>query len=129
MLRTPTPHELAMAVIDKAFYEQMGRRIALARKAQGLTQIQLAEHLGIAQQTLAHYEGGKLRVAIALLPPLVNVLGVSIDELIGEQSKTKGKRGPASRLQQQIEQVGRLPKAKQRFVSEMLDSVLAQAGR
>lgn len=41
-----------------------------------------------------------------------------------------GKRGPASRLQQQIKALAQLPKAKQQFVSQMLDTVLAQtAGR
>jgi hypothetical protein len=32
-------------------------------------------------------------------------------------------------LQQQIERIQRLPRAKQRFVIEMLDTVLAQASR
>jgi hypothetical protein len=40
-----------------------------------------------------------------------------------------GKRGPASRLQQQIEAVAQLPKTKQQFVSQMLDTVLAQVSR
>ena len=38
----------------------------------------------------------------------------------------QAKRGPASRLQQQIEAVEQLPKTKQQFVSQMLDTVLAQ---
>lgn len=37
------------------------------------------------------------------------------------------KRGPAPRLQQQLEQIGQRPKAKQRFVMEMLDAVIQQA--
>jgi hypothetical protein len=35
----------------------------------------------------------------------------------------------SSWLQQQIERIQRLPRAKQRFVIEMLDTVLAQASR
>lgn len=34
-----------------------GQRIAQFRKAGGVTKQQLAEALGIAQQTMAHYEG------------------------------------------------------------------------
>jgi hypothetical protein len=41
-------------------------------------------------------------------------------------TRPAGKRGPASRLQQQIDAIGQLPKAKQRFVVEMIDTVLAQ---
>jgi hypothetical protein len=39
------------------------------------------------------------------------------------------KRGPAPLLQQKIERLTRLPKAKQKIVMEMLDGVLAQASR
>ncbi len=39
-----------------------------------------------------------------------------------------GKRGPASRLQQQVDAICQLPKAKQRVVSEVLDAMLAQHG-
>ena len=83
----------------------------------------------IAQQTLAHYEAGKLRVAAAMLPTLSKTLGISIEELIGEAPKPSSKRGPAPRIQQQLELIARLPRAKQRFVSRVLDSMLAEAGR
>lgn len=53
---------------------------------------------------------------------------MSIAELLGEQPKL-GKRGPAPKLQQQLQQLQSLPRAKQRLVSEVLDSLLAQPGR
>ena len=126
------PHSLqdvfVAATVDKAYYRQLGQRIAERRKALGMTQTQLAEHLGIAQQTMAHYEGGTLRIAVALLAPLSNVLGMSLEELVGTPARrTGGKRGPAPKLQQQLEQVSRLPRAQQRFVMQMLDTVLQQA--
>ena len=112
---------------DEAFFKQLGERIATTRKAQGLTQIQLAARLGIAQQTLAHYEVGRLRLPASLLPVLAEELKVSVDPLIGQpEVRGTGKRGPASRLTQQVEQVSQLPLAKQRFVMELLDTVLAQ---
>ena len=130
MLTAPSlPDYAAMAVTDKAFYAQLGQRIAEARKAQGMTQVQLSEALGIAQQTLAHYEGGKLRVAVAMLPPLAQILGVGVEELIGTPTKRTGKRGPTPKMQQQIERLSDLPQAKQRVVMEMLEGVLMQASR
>jgi len=49
-----------------------------------------------------------------------------VEELVGHQAKrSAGKRGPAPKLQQQLEQLQSLPKAKQRAVSEVLDSLLA----
>jgi hypothetical protein len=38
-----------------------------------------------------------------------------------------GKRGPASRLEQQLDAVTRLPKAKQKVVAELIDSVIVKA--
>lgn len=62
---------------------------------------------------------------ISTLPLLAKALGVSIKALIGAPA-TRSKRGPAPKFQQQIERVSRLPRAKQRFVMQMLDTVLQQ---
>ncbi|MFC1749294.1 hypothetical protein ACFL2V_10860 [Pseudomonadota bacterium] len=40
-----------------------------------------------------------------MLPTLAKLFAVSLEQLIGEE-KTPAKRGPASTLQRQIEQVG-----------------------
>ena len=81
---------------DERFFKSMGTRIAQARKAQGLTQQHIADELGIAQQTLAHYESGRLRLPASMLPPLAQMLALTVDELLG-QEKSKGKRGPTDR--------------------------------
>lgn len=119
-----------MAAADRAFYEQLGQRIAEHRKARGITQVELAKTLGIAQQTLAHYEGGTVRIAVATLTIVAKALDVAMEDLLGSASaKAAGKRGPAPKLQRQLELVSQLPKAKQRLITEVLDSMLAQAGR
>ena len=116
-----------MASQDNSFYQVMGKRIAGFRKAQDMTQTQLANALGIAQQTMAHYEGGRLRIPVALLPMLATLLAVSVDELIGEPAKaTQGKRGPTPRLQRQVELINQLPRARQKLVMEVLDAVIQQ---
>lgn len=120
----------SMAPKDKQYYQALGQRVAAFRKAQNLTQQKLAEILEISQQTMAHYEVGRLRVAVSMLPTLARILAVSVEDLVDVPvDNKKCKRGPASRLQRQIEQIGLLPKTKQRFVSEMLDTVLQQATR
>lgn len=112
---------------DKMFYQELGQRIAKFRKEQNLTQVQLAKILGVAQQTMAHYEGGSLRIAVALLKPLAKAVNVSFEDLIDEPaSDVKKKRGPASKLQRQIEQIRSFPRSKQKFVTEMLDAVIQQ---
>ena len=89
---------------ETAFFQAVGGRIARLRKDADLTQVQLSDALGIAQQQLASYEVGRRRVPVSLLPGLARALGVSIEDIIGEDEgrSAAGKRGPASRLQQQI---------------------------
>ena len=117
-----------MSSIDKLFYQELGQRIAAFRKAQEITQVQLAEILGISQQTVAHYEVGRLRISVELLTVLAKTLSVSVEEIIEAPNPNNAtKRGPTSLLQKQIEQVSQLPRAKQKFVSEMLDTVIQQA--
>ena len=124
---------------DEQFFKELGVRIAQARKDHGLTQQELSEQLGVAQQTLAHYEVGRARMPASMLPTVARLLTLSLDELMGQPvprtaraaagKSGSGKRGPASRLEQQIQAVAQLPKTKQQFVSQMLDTVLAQVSR
>lgn len=116
----------AMNTRDEQFFRELGARIALARKELQLTQQQLAEQLGIAQQTMAHYEGGRLKVSASLLPQLAQILNLSLDELLGLPTRRIAKRGPTSRLEQQIEAIRQMPMTKQKFVTEMLDNVIGK---
>jgi transcriptional regulator with XRE-family HTH domain len=120
------PYFFDMNKDDAAFFRQIGERIAHFRKEQNLTQVQLAQMLNLKQAVIASYEIGRRRVPVSLLPPLAKCLGISLDELMGNPADI-AKRGPTPKLQQQVEQISRLPKAKQRFVSELLETVLQKA--
>jgi transcriptional regulator with XRE-family HTH domain len=123
------PHAISLPMADneRAFYVQLGERIAATRKAQGITQVQLAELLGVAQQTMAHYEGGTVRIPVETLAQLAQHLNTSVEALIGTSTtKARSKRGPASILQRQIEQIGLMPRTKQRFITEMLEALIKQ---
>ena len=61
--------------------------------------------------------------------PIAHALAVSVEALIGQKEATPVKRGPAPKLLQQMERIQRLPKAQQRFVMQVIDTVLAQQDR
>jgi len=67
------------------------------------------------------------KIPASMLPKLSQVFAVSLETLLGIPQKP-AKRGPASKLQRQVEQISQLPRAKQKFVTEILDTVLQQAG-
>ena len=126
------PHQQWVSVMtqdEKDYFKELGSRLAQLRKAAGLTQVKLAETLGISQQMVASYEVGRRRIPVSMLPALAQALKVQVDALLGGAAKVQGKRGPASQLQRSIERIREPPKPKQRFVLEMLETVLAQASR
>ncbi len=65
---------------------------------------------------------------VSLLPTLARAPSVSIEELIGVKAPQPGpgKRGPVSRVQQQLERIQALPRARQSFLSELIDTALQQ---
>ncbi len=119
-------YDLKMTQTDQDFFQQLGRQVATLRKEQHLTQVQLAEILAISQQHMASFEKGIRKIPASLLPVLAELFATTVDELVGIKPKA-AKRGPAPKLLRQVEQISRLPKTKQRFVMEMLDTVLQQA--
>jgi transcriptional regulator with XRE-family HTH domain len=94
---------------DRTFLRALGQRVAERRKAQGLTQADLATRLGISQQLVASYKGGRRRLPVALLPALAQHLAVSVEALLGLTNGTS-KRGPTPKFQRHLEQLSRLPR-------------------
>lgn len=66
---------------------------------------------------------------IAALRKTLAITQVQLEELFGESSHAgRGKRVPMSQLERSIGRSAELPRQKQKFLMEMLDTVLAQAG-
>ncbi len=62
--------------------DQLGRRIAAERRACGLTQGQVAAHMGVTPQAVSKWERGLSCPDIAFLDDLADLLCVSIDQLL-----------------------------------------------
>ena len=116
---------VALSKEERAFFTRLGARIAALRKQQGITQVQLAETLGVSQQTITAYEVGRRRIQVSALPVIAQALGVAVEGLLGDERKAAGKRGPAPKLQQQMNRITKLPRARQQFVMQVIESMLA----
>jgi transcriptional regulator with XRE-family HTH domain len=114
---------------DKLFFEHLGSRIADLRREQGLTQAQLAEHLGVSQQTANSFEKGRRRVPVSALPRLAKIFRVSIEAMLNDDKGAPRRRGPPSRLEIQLERVRALPKREQEHILKVLDDALTGAER
>ena len=60
----------------------IGKRIGLLRRQKGLTQEELASHMGVSPQAVSKWENDQTCPDISALPKLSRLLGVSVDELL-----------------------------------------------
>lgn len=72
---------------ERAFFIALGGRIARLRKDQDITQAQLAELIGVTQQTINSYETGRRRVPVSLLPAIAKRLGIAVEALLTDDSR------------------------------------------
>jgi len=110
---------------DKVFFQKLGKRIAALRKEMKLTQTQLANQVKTSQQLIAAYESSSRKIPVPILAKMAQLFAVPMDELIGAK-EGPAKRGPASMLQRQMEQIAQMPRAKQKLAMDMLEAIIQQ---
>lgn len=67
--------------------ETFGQRFSRLRKAKGLRQEDIAEKINISPQAVSKWENDISLPDITILSELSDLLGVSLDELLGKESK------------------------------------------
>lgn len=104
-----------------------GSHLADLRRAAGLTQVELAEALGLSQQRVAQWENSNRPPPSKLLPQLSELFRVSIEDLLSLTVKPAAKkRGPASRGQRLLEQVEQLAPRHQEKIYDVLKALVDQ---
>ena len=107
---------------EKPFF---GQRLAAVRRSKGMTQQQLADRMEVKRSLIDYYEHRSPNPAPDFIERAAAALEVSVAELLGsEPLAAKSKPGPQSQLQRKFEQVKLLPREKQKFVLQFLDTVL-----
>jgi len=114
-------------ILSDNLAEQLPKRVIELRKAAGLTQVVVAERLGITEGRYGHYERGFRRFPVTILPKLAEALGCSQSDLIDSPATQPKKRGPASKLEKLTGRLAKLPPSKQKVVVEMLEAFLDKA--
>ena len=121
------PLNETILILSDNLAEQLPKRVIELRKAAGLTQAAVAERLDITEGRYGHYERGFRRFPVSILPRLAEALGCSEADLIGTSAAKPKKRGPASRLDQLAERIGKLPRSKQNMILDMVEGAIDKA--
>ena len=109
-----------------------GPRLAVLRKARGLTQVQLAEAAGTTQRAISYYENDTGFPPAAAMIDLAQALKVSTDELLGIKP-LKVERIDSDpevwRLWKRFQQITGLPEKDQRAVIRLISSLVSMSAQ
>jgi transcriptional regulator with XRE-family HTH domain len=106
--------------------ETIGQRIAGLRKERGLSQADLAEHIGISRQLVASYERGRVRLYDEMVARFALALGASADEILGidPTHSAEAKTHPSLRLTRRLRELESLPEPKKKKILNTLDDLI-----
>ena len=64
---------------------ELGNTLSRLRRAQGLSQEQVAERIGVSRQAVSKWEADRSRPELDKLAALASLYGVTLDELAGRE--------------------------------------------
>ena len=105
-----------------------GERIALARQRAQISQRELAERLGVTQQSIAALERRSSVPRSDTIQKLSSILAVSPNELLGMEEPKPATVRAGGRLQQAFDAVAKLPRRQQAKIAEVVEALVAKAG-
>jgi transcriptional regulator with XRE-family HTH domain len=110
---------------DKAF----GRRLQEIRKRRGLSQVDVAQRLGIHQSLISQYERGYLRLHGALLVRLAQALNTTPDEILAVKEFGGNGDGHAvdRRFLRRLLRIDRLTAHQKKILLGTIDAFLSKA--
>jgi transcriptional regulator with XRE-family HTH domain len=106
----------------------IGKRLAEIRKSTGLTQVEVAEQLGMTQALVSDYERGKLRLHGGLIVAFAKALRVSADEILGLRGENGHGIFKDRRFLKRLQSIEKLSKRDKQALLKNIDMFLKGAG-
>lgn len=107
---------------------EFAKNLIAIRQKKGVSQVELAERMGITQRVVSFYEGKSEGPSPELLRRFALALGVDPKELIGiHKTELNGETPPLS-LQKRLSVVARLPKEDQVYIAKTIDMLAERRG-
>lgn len=100
----------------------LAQHLSELRQAAGLTQMQLANKVGVHHSSIAFWELSGTPPRGEVLPKLAEALGVSIDTLLGVTPPKPKRQAAKGRLQRVFEEASKLPRRQQEKVAEFVEA-------
>lgn len=104
--------------------QSFGERLAQLRKSANYTQVEFAAEVGVTQRMVAYYEAPDAQAPAHLLPQMAQVLGVSVDVLLGLAEQRSPKRIATNRLERRLLEIDKFDTKAKRQITQLLDSLI-----
>lgn len=102
----------------------IGAKLSELRKRRAMTQVELAEKLGMSQSLLSRYERGDLRLHGALVAEIAQALRVGTDEILGFKESRQTDFLADRRFVRRLQQIDQLSKRKKEALLTTIDAFL-----
>jgi transcriptional regulator with XRE-family HTH domain len=103
--------------------EKLADRIILLRKQVGLTQVELADKIGVSKSQYIRYETKDVQPPANIMNKLADALGTSVDFLISGDKSEKAKASlKNSELIQRFKEVDALPEEEQGVLIKIISA-------
>ncbi len=106
-----------------------GQRLHDLRERSGLTQAQVAQHLGTSARAYAFWEREPVALKADQLAALAIIFGVSVDYLVGQEPPKERKGGPVGRARRAFERVSKLPRSQQHHILKVVEAFVESAAK
>lgn len=106
----------------------LSERLTRVRKSRGLTQVELAQQMGLIQSLTSDYENEKLRPHGEMVARIALTLEASADELLGVNPTKSNDRKPSRKVLRRLERIEALPPHQQATLLKSIDTFLRDAG-
>ena len=105
----------------------IGRKLREVRLRRGITQVEMAQMLGISQSLYSEYERAELRLHAGLVAGLAKVLRSSADELLCLKPSKDNGMPKDRRFVQRLHKIDKLPKSDRKTLLSIIDAFVSKA--
>jgi transcriptional regulator with XRE-family HTH domain len=100
--------------------------LAKLRKGAGFSQREFARLIGVHHSNVGFWERSDTTPRSDLLPAIAKVLGVGVEELLGQPAKRRAAMIPGGKLGEVFQEVAKLPRGKQQRIISVVAALVAQ---
>jgi DNA-binding XRE family transcriptional regulator len=118
-------HFIATPYID-AMSNAIASPLAKLRKAAGFSQREFARLIGVHHSNVGFWERSGTPPRSDLLPEIAKVLGVGVEEILGQPATRRSASVPGGKLGEVFQTVAKLPRGKQQRIISVVTALVAQ---